>query len=104
MEDRDIVRDGRLSAFREAKEVSQCEVTLDESIIFLKYGVHNRSSFIVYANVAFSVTKNWFFWDFLNYIWPFYTMPSHYVLSHSILDSEVARVQLEEMAYMKDQK
>jgi hypothetical protein len=31
-------------------------------------------------------------------------MSSRYVLSHSILDSEAAQVQLEEMAYMKDQK
>jgi hypothetical protein len=61
-----------------------------ESIIFLKYGAHNGSSFVVHANVAFSVTENWFFQDFLNDIQPFYTTPSRYVLSHSISDSEVA--------------
>ena len=64
----------------------------------------NEFSVIVHANDAFLIAKNWFFRDFLNDIRPLYTPPSHYVLSHSFLDSEAAQVQLEEMAYMKDQK
>jgi hypothetical protein len=65
---------------------------------------NNEFSFVVHANAAFSIAKNWFFQDFLGEIRPLYTPPSHYVLSHSILDSEAAWVQLEEMAYMKDWK
>jgi hypothetical protein len=54
--------------------------------------------------VAFSVSENWFFLDFLNELQPLYEAPSRYVLSHSIMDAEAARVELEEIVYMKDRK
>ncbi|KAG2742505.1 hypothetical protein P692DRAFT_20879194 [Suillus brevipes Sb2] len=47
--------------------------------------------FIVHANIPFLVAENWFFHNFLDEIRPSYQAPSRYVLSHSIMDSEVAR-------------
>jgi hypothetical protein len=54
-------------------------------------------SFIVHANIAFSASENWYFREFLNELRPSYESPSRFVLSHSIMDSEAARVQLEEL-------
>jgi hypothetical protein len=48
----------------EQKKWANVKLLQYESIIFLRYGAHNGSSFIVHANVTFSVTKNWFFQDF----------------------------------------
>jgi hypothetical protein len=67
----------------EQKKQADVKLLWYESIILLKYGAHNGSSFVVHANVAFSVTENWFFWDFLNHIRPFSTMPSYYMCCHT---------------------
>jgi hypothetical protein len=67
-------------------------------------GVKNRTQPDLKPLIVFSIAENWFFQDFLYDICPWYMAPSHYVLSHSILGSEAARVQIEEMAYMKDWK
>ncbi|GLB43923.1 hypothetical protein LshimejAT787_1501070 [Lyophyllum shimeji] len=53
--------------------------------------------FIVHMNIAFSVTENWYFNDFLRDLRPLYVTPSRYVILHSIMDSEAARVRLEEL-------
>ncbi|KAF8225744.1 hypothetical protein L208DRAFT_1408030 [Tricholoma matsutake] len=47
-------------------------------------------------DVAFSVSENWFFLNFLNELWPLYEAPSRYVLSHSIMDAEAASSNLSE--------
>ncbi|KAG1848031.1 hypothetical protein F4604DRAFT_136767 [Suillus subluteus] len=60
--------------------------------------------FIVHSNIAFSITENWFFRHFLDEIRPSYQAPSRYVLSHSIMDSEIACVQIENIACLKDRK
>ncbi|KAG2051181.1 hypothetical protein BDR06DRAFT_890205, partial [Suillus hirtellus] len=60
--------------------------------------------FIVHSNIPFSVTENWFFQHFLDEIHPSYQAPSHYVLSHSIMDSEIAHVQMEDIARLKGHK
>ncbi|KAJ8579829.1 hypothetical protein M405DRAFT_939003 [Rhizopogon salebrosus TDB-379] len=60
--------------------------------------------FVVHANIPFSVAENWFFRNFLDEIRPSYQAPSRYVLSHSIMDSEVARVQIEDIARLKGRK
>ena len=53
-------------------------------------------------NVPFSISENWYFQDFLRDLRPLYTAPSRYVISHSILDSEAARVRLEELERLKN--
>lgn len=50
------------------------------------------------------VAENWFFRNFLDEIRPSYQAPSRYVLSHSIMDSEVARVQIADIARLKERK
>lgn len=58
---------------------------------------------IVYGNLAFSFSENWYFGDFLHEIRPLYESPSRYVLSHSIMDSEVARVAIEDLERLEKQ-
>ncbi|KAF8840053.1 hypothetical protein BDN67DRAFT_1011772 [Paxillus ammoniavirescens] len=60
--------------------------------------------FIVHANIAFSAAENWFFRNFMDELRPSYNVPSRYVLSHSIMDAELCRVQLEEVARVKERK
>jgi len=48
--------------------------------------------------------ENWFFRNFLDEIRPSYQAPSRYVLSHSIMDSEVVHVQIEDIAHLKECK
>ena len=57
--------------------------------------------FIVHANIAFAAAENWYFCDFLR---PSYLAPSRYVLSHTIMDGEAARVQIEEVDRIKQRK
>ncbi|KAG1774942.1 hypothetical protein EV702DRAFT_1199779 [Suillus placidus] len=47
------------------------------------------------------VAENWFFHNLLDEIQPSYQAPS---LSHSIMDSEVVRVQIEDIAHLKECK
>lgn len=47
------------------------------------------------------MAENYFFKDFLDEIRPSYTSPSRYVLSHTILYSESARVHIEEVDRLK---
>ena len=58
----------------------------------------------MHANVPFSVTGNWFFLNWLDEIRPSYSPASRYVLSHSIMASEECRIQLEDIARLKDRK
>ena len=60
--------------------------------------------FIVHANIAFTTMENWYFCDFLDELRPSYTAPSRYVLSHTIMDGEAARVQIEEVEWVKQRK
>ncbi|KIK75288.1 hypothetical protein PAXRUDRAFT_173244, partial [Paxillus rubicundulus Ve08.2h10] len=60
--------------------------------------------FIVHANIAFSAAKNWFFQNFVDELFPSYNVPSRNVLSHSLMNAELCRVQLEEVALVKEQK
>lgn len=53
--------------------------------------------FIIHANIPFSISENPYFLHFVNELWPSYSPSSRYTLSHSILDQEAARVQLEEL-------
>ena len=63
-----------------------------------------RPRFIVHANIAFSAAENWFFHNFVDEIRPSYSVPSRYVLSHSIMDAELSRVQLEEISCVQERK
>jgi len=60
--------------------------------------------FIVHMNLPFHLSENWYFRDFLHDLHPLYTSPSLYVISHSIMDSEAARVHLEELDRVKESK
>lgn len=55
----------------------------------------------MHANIAFAAADNYFFKDFLNEIHLSYMSPSCYVLSHTILHSELARVHIEEVDWLK---
>ena len=54
-------------------------------------------SYLVHSNSAFSASENPFFHEFTNSIHPSYIPPSHYLLSHTILESEAAHVNLEDL-------
>lgn len=58
----------------------------------------------MHANVAFRSAEDIFLLDWVNQIRPSYAVPSRYVLSHTIMDSEAARGQAEEMARLKSRK
>ncbi|KAG1843775.1 hypothetical protein DFJ58DRAFT_853522 [Suillus subalutaceus] len=63
---------------------------------------HSRTNvkllrFIIDANIAFSAGENDYLLEFLNEIWPSYTAPSQYVLSHTLMDTELVHVQQEEI-------
>ena len=59
---------------------------------------------MVHANIAFAAAENWYFRDFLDELRPSYSAPSRYVLSHTIMNGEAARVQIEEMDRLKPRK
>ena len=61
-------------------------------------------SYIVHSNSPFSASQNFYFREFVNYIHPSYIPPTRYVLSHSILESEVARVQLEDLERLENSR
>lgn len=60
--------------------------------------------FIVHANIPLSAAENWYFRSFMDEIRPSYNVPSRYVLTHSIMDAELCRVQIEEIARLKERK
>lgn len=63
-----------------------------------------RFSAFVHANVAFNVVENPFVQAFINGLRPMYKLPSRYVLQHTTLDAEFARVKLEEHEQLKKRK
>jgi hypothetical protein len=69
--------------------------------LLIYFELINSLSFVVHANLAFRATENPFFHEFLNVIRPSYVPPTRYVLSHSIMDGEAARVQLEDHHRLK---
>ncbi|THH03675.1 hypothetical protein EW145_g6098 [Phellinidium pouzarii] len=60
--------------------------------------------FLIHANVAFNVAEDDYFIALLYALWPMYKPPSRYVLSHTILDAEAARVHLLEMEQLQERK
>ncbi|KAG1807686.1 uncharacterized protein BJ212DRAFT_1303393 [Suillus subaureus] len=60
--------------------------------------------FFIHANIPFYAGGDFYFHQFLNEIWPSYTTPTRYVLSHSLLNSEAARVKLEEVDRLKGRR
>ena len=53
-------------------------------------GVLRKSlRFFIHANIPFSIVGDEYFNEFLNEIRPSCEVPSHYVLSHNLLDSEL---------------
>ncbi|KAG1787733.1 uncharacterized protein HD556DRAFT_1448416 [Suillus plorans] len=60
--------------------------------------------FFIHANIPFHVGDDVFFHEFINVIRPSYHIPSRYVLSRHLLDSEAVRVQQEEINRLKDRK
>ena len=52
----------------------------------------------MHTNSAFRSAENPFLYEWLNVIRPSYIPASRYVLSHTIMDAEAARVQVEEIA------
>ena len=61
-------------------------------------------SYIVHSNSPFSASQNSYFCEFVDYICPFYIPPTCYVLSHSILESEVARVHLGDLEQLENSR
>jgi hypothetical protein len=55
----------------------------------------------MHSNSPFSATENPYFLEFIDYIRPSYVPPTRYVLSHTLMDTEYARVQLEEIGRLK---
>ena len=51
---------------------------------------------MIHANMPFRAVEDFYFLAFCNEIRPSYEVPSRYVLSHDLLDSEAARVNLAE--------
>jgi hypothetical protein len=70
---------------------------------FFKF-IYQFSRFIIHANIPFAIAENFYFKDYLDSICPSYTSPSRYVLSHMLLDSEAAHVQIEELEHLKKRK
>lgn len=62
---------------------------------------HSTTSYIVHSNASFRTSSDWYFVDFVRDIRPSYTPASPYVLSHTLLDAESARVQTEEIERLK---
>jgi hypothetical protein len=60
--------------------------------------------FLVHGNVAFRAAGNPFLHAWLNKLRPPYQPPSRYVLSHTIMDAEAARAQVEDMTRLKARK
>ncbi|KAG1837559.1 hypothetical protein DFJ58DRAFT_862853 [Suillus subalutaceus] len=60
--------------------------------------------FFIHANILFHVGDDVFFHEFINVIRPSYHIPSCYVLSRHLLDSEAVRVQQEEINRLKERK
>jgi len=52
--------------------------------------------------VAFSVSSNLYLGEWLRELRASYETPSRYVLSHSIMDSEAARVKMDDMERLQD--
>lgn len=67
----------------------------------LAYSSKSSCSYVVHSNSLFSVTKNPYFLEFIDYIRLSYIPPTRYVLSHTIMDSEYARVSIEEIGRLK---
>lgn len=63
----------------------------------------NMSRYLVHSNVSFSSSEDWFFHDFVHEIRPSYDPPTRYVLSHTILGSEVSRSRIEDIDRIKSQ-
>lgn len=53
--------------------------------------------FLVHANIALRASENPYFREFVDVIRPSYMPPSRYILSHRLLDAELARVELEDV-------
>lgn len=60
--------------------------------------------YLVHTNSAFRSAEDIFLLDWVNLIRPSYNVPSRYVLSHTIMDAEAARAQVEEIARLKSRK
>lgn len=72
------------------------------TIMFQKFMFY--TSFIVHANLAFSMTENPYYHEFTDEIRPSHVASSRYVLSHSTMDGEAARVQIEKIGQLKSGK
>lgn len=55
----------------------------------------------MHANIPFNVVENEFLIAFLYALRPMYTCPSRFVLTHTILDAESARIQIIEESALK---
>ena len=66
--------------------------------------LHLIFRFLVHANVAFRAAENPFLHAWLNKLRPSYQSPSRYVLSHTIMDAEAARAQVEDITRLKSRK
>ena len=58
----------------------------------------------IHANIAFNTVENPYFQAFLNGLRPMYDIPSRYVLQHTTLDAEAARVEVEELEALSKHK
>ena len=61
-------------------------------------------SFLIHAQVAFSTSRNPYFVEFIRSLRPTYSVPSPYVLSHTVLDAEYARIQLDDIESLKSRR
>ena len=64
----------------------------------------SKGRFFVHANIAFRSGEDPFLRQFTDAIRPSYTPPTRYVLSHRLLDAEISRVDVEEIARLHKRK
>lgn len=58
-------------------------------------------SYVVHSNTPFHAVENSFFLEFIATLHPSYSVLSHYVLTHSIMEGKAAQIQMEEIGWLK---
>lgn len=60
----------------------------------MKTQVDAQNRFLIHANVSFNSIENEYFRALLYALRPMYKTPSRYVICHTVMDSEAARIQI----------
>ncbi|KAG2362574.1 hypothetical protein BDR07DRAFT_1284347, partial [Suillus spraguei] len=91
------------ACYHQKRKSSTLNNYVDHTLTAVKRETANMKLFhyVIHSNSPFSVSENSYFLEFINYIWPSYVPPTHYVLLHTIMDSEYAQVSIEEIDRLK---